>query len=403
MLWWVAVSLVSCKIFNGLRQLRREWRGLKAFNAVPRPQRRIVFYSEGAGYWTYFQPVFDALQEVLHQPVLYVTSAENDPVLLNPPEGLTPFYVGKGVLRTLFFATLDVDVLVMTMPDLHTLHIKRSQHHVHYSYLHHSMVSTHMVYRPGAFDHFDSILCVGPHQVEEIRRRETLMLLPAKSLFEHGYGRLDAIIAKSHRGPLPARSDTPGQVLVAPSWGVNSLLELHGAAAIEPLLTAGLRVVLRPHPQTRRLNPAVLDGITARYANNSLFRLDEDADAHQSLSEADLMVSDWSGAALEFALGLERPVLFVDVPRKVLDPDYLQLGIEPLEAFLRDQVGRVVDSEHLNTLGSQALAMIADSQQWQAAAKRARERWVYNVGSSGIAGANILSNLLNNVPTACED
>ena len=33
------------------------------------------------------------------------------------------------------------------------------------------------------------------------------------------------------------------------------------------------------------------------------------------------MVSDWSGVAMEFAFGLERPVLFIDVPRKTNNPE----------------------------------------------------------------------------------
>src|SRR5690606_13279690 len=103
----------------------------------------------------------------------------------------------------LFFATLDVDVLLLTMPDLQTFHIKRSPHPVHYCYVHHSIVSTHMVYRPEAFDHFDSILCVGPHHIEEIRTREALFSLNAKTLVESGYGRLDKILDQSRPGPLP--------------------------------------------------------------------------------------------------------------------------------------------------------------------------------------------------------
>src|SRR5688572_28968151 len=109
-------------VFDGLRRLRREWQGLRAFQSVPRSERRLVFYSEGAGYWTYFEPVFQALQAEFQQTVLYVTSAEHDPAYRAPPAGLQPFFVGRGTVRTALFATLDVDVLVMTMPDLHTMH-----------------------------------------------------------------------------------------------------------------------------------------------------------------------------------------------------------------------------------------------------------------------------------------
>lgn len=386
-------------VFDGLRRLRREWRGLRAFRAVPRAERQLVFYSEGPGYWTYFEPVFRALQAEHGQSVLYVTSAEQDPVYREPPAGLRAFHVGLGVVRTTFFATLDADVLVMTMPDLQTMHIKRSPHPVHYCYLNHSMVSTHMVYRPAAFDHFDSMLCVGPHHVEEIRKREAQHGLRPKTLFEHGYGRLDTILENSHAGPLDRAPGEPGQILVAPSWGASSLIELHGAAAIQPLLDAGFKVVLRPHPQTRRLNPRGLDEIAARYADEPRFSMDENGDAHASLAESDIMVSDWSGAALEFAFGQERPVIFVDVPRKILDPDYKALGIEPLEVKIRTEVGAVVEPAELAGLGGVAQDVMADIGNWQLATRAARERWIFNVGRSGSAGAECLMSLLQPTST----
>ena len=32
------------------------------------------------------------------------------------------------------------------------------------------------------------------------------------------------------------------------------------------------------------------------------------------------MVSDWSGAALEYSFGLKKPVIFLDLPKKVNNP-----------------------------------------------------------------------------------
>src|SRR5690606_31472957 len=119
-----------------IKKLIQEWRGLRAFKSIPRRERRFVFYSEGPGYWTYFESIFIALREEFASPILYVTSSEDDPVYRDPPEGLRVFMVGHGAIRTLFFATLEVDVLLLTMPDLQTFHIKRSPHPVHYCYVH---------------------------------------------------------------------------------------------------------------------------------------------------------------------------------------------------------------------------------------------------------------------------
>lgn len=381
-------------MFAALRRMHLEWKGLQAFKRVPRAQRQIVFYSEGRGYWSWFEPVFQSLRREHDLPVLYVTSAADDPLLLDPPAGMRAFYIGEGSMRTLFFSTLDVDVLLMTMPDLQSFHIKRSPFSVHYAYLHHSIVSSHMIYRAEAFDHFDSILCVGPHHVAETRAREQAFGLPAKTLVEHGYGRLDGILAQGNTGPLPQR-DAPIQVLVAPTWGVNGLIERHGIDAIKPLIDAGLRVVLRPHPRTRKLAASTLDEIARHYQNEPRFRMDEDSDGNASLLGSDIMLSDWSGAALEFAFGLERPVIFADVPRKVLNPDYGRLAIEPLEVSAREQLGVVVPADQLDNLGKVAREMAKDSEKWQASLREARQRWIFNPGKSGDAAAAHLATLIN--------
>ena len=84
----------------------------------------------------------------------------------------------------------------MTLPDLGNLWLKRSVHPVEYVYVFHSMNSTHTSYRRGAFDNFDTILCVGPHHVDEIRKAEEVYGLPAKRLVEHGSTKLDRLLAE---------------------------------------------------------------------------------------------------------------------------------------------------------------------------------------------------------------
>ena len=85
-----------------------------------------------------------------------MTSSNKDPLLTNANKKFSVYNIGSKTIRTIFFATLDVKVVVMTMPDLHNYHIKRSNNSVHYVYLPHSLLSTHMVYRKGAFDFYDS-------------------------------------------------------------------------------------------------------------------------------------------------------------------------------------------------------------------------------------------------------
>ena len=59
------------------------------------------------------------------------------------------------------------------------------------------------------------------------------------------------------------------------------------------------------------------------------------------------MICDWSGAALDYAFGLNKPVIFIDVPRKVNNPDYQELGVECFEVWIRDHIGVVSSSSNI--------------------------------------------------------
>ena len=58
------------------------------------------------------------------------------------------------------------------MLDLNNFELKRSINPVHYVYLFHTLGSTHMVDHDNSYDHYDTILCAGPHQKKEIQIRE---------------------------------------------------------------------------------------------------------------------------------------------------------------------------------------------------------------------------------------
>jgi YidC/Oxa1 family membrane protein insertase len=86
-----------------LHKFRAEYVGYRDFRSLPLSSRKVVFYSEGRGYWTYFAPIFHALREKHEQQVIYVTSGADDPILHGPPQGLLTFYIGLGAIRTLYF------------------------------------------------------------------------------------------------------------------------------------------------------------------------------------------------------------------------------------------------------------------------------------------------------------
>jgi len=355
------------------------------FLALPLPQRRLVVYSEGPAYWPHLGPVVDALLARGGVALAYVSSHPDDPGLARQHPALSTFMVGSGHVRTMFFSALQADLVLMTMPDLNSFHIRRSARVGQYVYLHHALVSCHMVYRPGAFDHFDTVLCAGPHHADELRALEQQRGSAPKRLVPHGYGRLDTLLAAAATTPPPERL-----VLVAPSWGPQGLLETRADDLLQVLADTDWQVVVRPHPQTVRLAPQALACVQAWCRRSPRIQLDLGAASHASLQRAAVMVSDWSGAAFDFALGFERPVLFIDVPRKVNNPDYTAIAAEPIEVFGRAQLGRVLAPDQLALLPQALADLAAPDAARQARLQAFRQRWVHHPGVSASAAADWL-------------
>ena len=384
--------------------LIREWKELSRFRALEPRLRSIVFYAEDSSSWTYFEPIVRELTGALGKQICYVTSSKDDQILDLHEESIRTFCIGSGTVRTAFFLSLEADVMVMTMPDLGTLHIKRSKESVHYVYVYHSLVSSHMSYRRGAFDQFDAILCVGPHHKEEIRATEELYGLKPKILIEAGYGRLDSILGFEASLPSHFTDSHSGtkRVLVAPSWGKNSLLENHGPELVEVLLGTGHHITVRPHVMMIRHRRKLLGRLQQQFGPNPNFALDLSLGSQAVMHEYDLLVADWGGSAFEYAFGLERPVLFVDVPRKVFNPEYERIPCTPMEVQVRSEIGDIVSPDRLQEVPDRMESLLEDTGVRKDRIIEARSRWVDNLGSSGKVGAEYISRKADNLSNGAD-
>ena len=72
--------------------------------------------------------------------------------------------------------------------------------------------------------------------------------------------------------------------------------------------------------------------------SHDLFYFEDNVAGQESLHASDLMVSDWSGASLDYALGLKKPVIFIDVPKKINDPNFTQIKLEPIEISIQTKL-----------------------------------------------------------------
>ena len=360
--------------------------------SLPRKDRRIVFYSEGRNYWVHLEALIKEFLSQSNVPVVYISSNGDDPGLKYCHVRYKSYEIDEGFGRDWLFANLDTDVMVMTMPDLHQYQVKRSKFDVHYVYTQHSLVSLQMVYRKGAFDYFDTVFCSGPHHVSEMRLIEKVGNLSKKLLPEIGYPRLDAILNQAQENKSKRNSDDSDSlhILIAPSWGDQGTIESGvGEKIVDQLLERKYRVTLRPHPQTIKFHWDRVEAIVRKHTQNPRFDYEDNVVGQGSLHSSDMMISDWSGAALDYAFGLKKPVMFIDVPRKINNSEYRKVILEPIEADIRDKIGIIVPLDFRILPIAECLQVDIDDVDIEA--------FVYNAGKSHISGARYLGDLLADV------
>jgi YidC/Oxa1 family membrane protein insertase len=259
------------------------------------------------------------------------------------------------------------------------------------------MGSTHMVDHENSFDHYDSLFCTGPHQVAEIRKREQLKNLPAKQLFDYGHPRLEQVIeeGRAWRESGQEERNEPGEtvILVAPTWGDTSIFNTCGRELIDVLLGAGYRVIMRPHYHSNRLTPRVIEAVRDAFDGHARFEYVDRMGETESIMRSDLLVSDWSAMALEYSMGLEKPVLFIDVPRRIRNPNWQELGIEPVESSIRTQVGEIIHPDALDSAPAAIERLLADPHRFGEQMRRLREENVFRLGHAIPDGARELARL----------
>ena len=358
------------------------WTAWRTFKKLHPDWRQIVFYSETRQDWHHFSDLISTLNTEKQRRTIYVSSDPLDPGLQYQHSLHKSYCIEEGLFRTIFFQVLKADLLVLTVMDLGNLDLKRSLHPVHYVYLFHSPGSTHMVDFANSYDNYDSLLCVGPHHKAEIRARELQAGLEPKHLIEHGYQRLETLITKAAERNQIYQAGMQPVVVIAPTWGEDSIFNRLGQPLIQVLLDAGIKVIMRPHYHTVRQHPQLIQKLRDHFSTNPDFEFIELMGESDSLFKSHLLICDWSAMAIEYALGLEKPVLFIDLPKRVRNPDWQDLNIEPIEISIREQLGQVLSVNDIGDAATKVSELLTQPEHFREHIRDLREKLIYNLGDS---------------------
>ena len=375
--------------------LGKEWDDLKKFENLTDDEKSIVFYSENEDSSFIFNSLIDELTTKFGINICYVTSSRDESILKKENNKIKTFYIGDGAARIKFFLYLRAKIIIMTMPDLETLHIKRSKiFPVEYVYVFHAMVSTHLVYRKAAFDNFDTIFCVGNYQIEEIRNAEKVYNLKPKNLVKFGYPHLDNLLEKNLNKTLE-HDNKKMNVLLAPSWSNNGIFEKFSEDIIEILLENNFKVIFRPHPMSQKHSKKKVKEIFKKFSEEDDFSMECNISNFNSFSSSDIMITDWSGSSLEFAFGFEKPILFVDVPKKINNPEFKKINLIPIEVSVREKIGKIISPDKLESIPKELKELILRTDEFQKQIVEIRNESIFNIKESKKYGAETIIELLN--------
>ena len=101
-------------------------------------------------------------------------------------------------------------------------------------------------------------------------------------------------------------------VLLAPSWGGNSILNKYGERMIDALLATDYHVIIRPHPQSYTSEKDMLDALMVKYPESAQLEWNRDNDNFDVLKRSDILISDFSGVMFDFSLVFDKPIIYAD-------------------------------------------------------------------------------------------
>jgi len=326
----------------------------------------VIFFTEKKSDFQYLRHLFYLLKNE-NIELCYITSDSMDPLLKGKEKGVDVFYFKY--LLGFIFNKLKADCMFLTMPDLQQFLFKRSPAVAEYVYVFHALVSTHQQYRPGAFDHYDTILCAGPHHEKEIRVRENKYKLPKKNLMPYGYPLLEGW------NPEMEKINTT-KITIAPSWYPGCILETCFYELVENLQKVDCNVEVRFHPEFVKRRKKRYEEIARFIKATPDITLDTEPDVRVSLSKTNILITDRSGIAFEFALATGRPVIFIDTAPKKFNDEADNLGIMPIEDSFRSKIGVCIQPDQLDTIGGHINAI---TEKGNVGADYLKEELVYDI------------------------
>lgn len=370
----------------------------------------IVLFNEGKAYWNTFKPIVENLLEK-KQPFTYYTMDIEDPCLTIANRLMDNRYIGDGNMAYSKIGHLSADVVLATTPNIGTkgYPIPRSKKVKKLVHVFHAFDDLATYYK-GSLDNYDAVLLVGEFEIPLIRKLEELRNLPAKELIPAGLPYMDELLKKAKQnetefaGALQVNKDGESfskkpedvTVLLAPSWGEKGFLKTLGTDFIERLAKRKFKLILRPHPQSLKVESKLIHNLGSKLKKYNNLKWDFNPDGTDSLKTADILISDTSAVRLDFAFVYHKP--FITIPyvfsqEAMLDFEITDLGYSWIEDNVRE-IGYTLKDGELDRLDEVIIRILQEKTDKKIIDFKNKN--IYNIGHSDEKIADYLIKTIQN-------
>lgn len=356
--------------------------------------KTLVLFSEGKNYWGTYKPVIESLI-AKGQPFTYYSMDIHDPALTIENDLMASKYIGDGTSAYYKMSNLSADILVTTTPNIGTENypIKKSEKVRSLVYIWHSFGDyTYASLHHGSLDNFDEILTAGDYMNPQIRLIERKRGLKEKKLVPVGVPYLDVLAHE--RESIDAKTDGK-TILIAPSWGTKSFLSVYGICFVRDLAKAGFNIIIRPHPQSLKVEKEKIDGFKRDLSEFENVVWDERVNGNDSMAKSDLMISsDLSSVRMDFFVLYKRPVITLEMPvSDTASYEYEDLKDLLAQSTMTTDIGDYVAKDDIGQIVDRVKAALSSTAERDFDALTAK--YAANFGHAGEVVADHLISELN--------
>lgn len=391
MLFSVLLGIFTASLFA----TQKLWYRLKTIISGGRVKRingdkiPVVIFSDDKRYWNTFEPICDELDKRGIRAE-YWTVSKDDPGIEHSYTNIQCKYIGsinKAITR---LNVLNASICLSTTPGLEVYQWKRSNNTECYIHIVHA-VGGGTLYRMFGMDFFDEIMYTGDFTENNIRKLEKIRNLKPKKLIDVGVPYLDNMKKRAE-----SRTFNKGDginILVSPTWGVNSLFNQMGDKLIDSLIDTGHNITIRPHPQSYISEKELIERLMRKYPEGDRIHWNSDNDNINVLGCSDIMISDYSGIIYDYMFVFDKPVIY-SLPDFRKDPyDAWFIEEDPITISVLPDIAYEITPGNVGNIKHVIDCVLLEDVK-KSARMEIKERLWHNRGESAIKCVNYLEDKL---------